>query len=157
MRVTLSLIERSENNGSSIAGTRRTTPIEWRKNTVVAAAGVIPVYAERMHMAARGLCQREARVGPMQVVIDVKRLVRDCPAPNALGRLIQNAGDRERKFHPDLFELDGPSLDPGEGADQRCEPLHRTARRAGENRGQGIPLLGLRPLIYDQAHGPVTL
>src|SRR6476469_8417 len=113
-------------------------PFERGKDTIVTAAGVVPIYAERMHMASRGLGQSEARVGPMQVIVNVEWLVRICSAPNAFCRLIQNAWDRKGKFHSSLFNLDRAGLDASEGADEGGKPLHRTARPAGENGCQRI-------------------
>jgi hypothetical protein len=92
----------------------------------------------------------------MQVVIHVQWLVRISSAPDAFGGLIENAWDREGKFHSALLELNCPGFHSSEGADERRKSFHWTARATGQDRSQCLPLFGAGLFAYDQAHGPIT-
>jgi hypothetical protein len=53
---------------------KRAAPRECADMTTekLTAACVFPVYSESVHNTAYGLCQCEARIGPMQVVVNLE-------------------------------------------------------------------------------------
>ena len=116
-----------------------------------------PSLSERVHVTACGLSKCKALVGPMQVVVDVEWLVRICSAPNTLGRLIQNARDRELKISFRSFRI----------GFRQSRPLRSTDKWSKSSIGP--PALPVRTdvsasrcsafarSVYYQTHGPISL
>src|SRR5262245_22958420 len=81
-------------------------PGEGSKVTVVLSAGVVPIDAERMKMAARCVGKREARVRGMQGVVDVQRFGRHRCAGNALTLLFEKLRNRNGSAKTALLNAD---------------------------------------------------
>src|SRR5215510_13634427 len=131
-------------------------PGERREVAVVAPRGVVPVDAESMQVAARGLCERKPACRRMPHVVEEDRLVR-FGAGYAFDRDIEHARDRDRSTHPAHLELDRLGLGAPEIADQGPERRHRAAALAARDRRERVALLLGGALVEDEADRPVAL
>jgi hypothetical protein len=88
-------------------------------------------------------------------VVEVDRLGRVGPG-HAFHGDVEHAGDRDRAAHPALRDGDGLRLDASKAADERAEGGHRSPALTAGDRAQGLALRRRRPLVHDDAHGPVA-
>src|SRR5262249_25335751 len=131
-------------------------PGERREVAVVAPRGVVPVDAESMQVAARGLCERKPACRRMPHVVEEDRLVR-LGAGYAFHRDIEHAPGRDRSAPPAHLELDRLGLSAPEIADQRRERRHRAAALAARDRRERVALFLGGALVEDEADRPVAL
>src|SRR5713101_6106360 len=107
-------------------------PLEWRIMAVVVAAGIVPVDAERVDVAACALRQSQLCTYRMSDVLEVHRLdtVR---AGHPLYCLVQDIGNRDGSPIAAAFNLDCPGFDAEEVTDEGTECSHRAASLSASN------------------------
>src|SRR5690242_14841137 len=120
--------------GEAVASSA-TLPRKWRVLPVVAAARVVPIHAERMHVAALRMREREAVGCRMPGVVELHRLGGvGVDTHRAFSRHVEEATGADRPVDACTRELDRRRLDAEELAEQPRLRGHRTARGAADDR-----------------------
>jgi hypothetical protein len=92
------------------------SPTKRSKVSVIGTAGVVPIDAERMHLATSRVRQSKAGADRMWHVLEVHRLSRHGPS-HRFERLIQHLRDRRTALERVLVELDWSCFNTGERTD----------------------------------------
>src|SRR5690349_7733084 len=129
MRIILLEIRTRSRRERVATGNRLCTPPgKGRVLSVVLAAHVVPGQAERVHVALRGMCEREAVGGRMARVVEVKRL--RCVGIKPLGALSRHVNEARRIYGPPgsaAVKADRRQLDAEKLSNEARQSRDRTA------------------------------
>src|SRR5215831_17181332 len=125
---------------------------------VVALRHEIEVEAKAVHLQFAGPRQREAPPRRMGRIVDVERLTAAVARSDTLDFERDDGGDRGRALQPIQSELDRFVHDAAEVGDQvLADKGWRPTRLSADDRGEGLPLRLIGPLIDDAGKNPIAV